>query len=109
MKPVVYDASTIPAPELIKWKSFGWMEISGFLYPAAKKFKISALLIIDIHGGPVMPIITYLHNKVNYYTNELVSSVIFPNIRGSDGFGKIFTELDNGIKKENAVKDIVRY
>ena len=30
------DASTIPAPELIKWKSFDGLEISGFLYPEQK-------------------------------------------------------------------------
>ena len=100
------DASTIPAPELIKWKSFDGLEISGFLYPAAKKFKDKRPVIIDIHGGPVMQSLPIFNNKVNYYTNELGISVIFPNIRGSDGFGKMFAELDNGIKKENAVKDI---
>jgi dipeptidyl aminopeptidase/acylaminoacyl peptidase len=100
------DASTIPAPELIKWKSFDGLEISGFLYPAAKKFKDKRPVIIDIHGGPVQQSLPVFNNKVNYYTNELGISVIFPNIRGSDGFGKMFAELDNGTKKENAVKDI---
>jgi dipeptidyl aminopeptidase/acylaminoacyl peptidase len=100
------DASTIPAPKLIKWKSFDGLEISGFLYPAAKKFRDKRPVIIDIHGGPVQQSLPLFDNKVNYYTNELGISVIFPNIRGSAGFGKTFTELDNGTKKENAVKDI---
>ena len=32
--------------------------------------------------------------------------MIYPNIRGSSGFGRSFEELDNGLLRENAVKDI---
>jgi dipeptidyl aminopeptidase/acylaminoacyl peptidase len=32
--------------------------------------------------------------------------MIFPNVRGSTGFGKTFLKLDNGMKREDAVKDI---
>ena len=32
--------------------------------------------------------------------------MIYPNIRGSSGFGRAFEELDNGLLRENAVKDI---
>lgn len=101
-----FDASTIPEPELIKWKSFDGLEISGFLYPAAKKFGDNRPVIIDIHGGPVTQALPLFNNNVNYYTNELGVSVIFPNIRGSAGFGSEFTELDNGTKREDALKDI---
>lgn len=100
------DASAIPAPRLIKWKSFDGLIISGFLYPASKRFTGKRPVIIDIHGGPVSQALPFYYSNVNYYTNELGISVIFPNIRGSNGFGKVFTELDNGIKKEDALKDI---
>ncbi len=100
------DASAIPAPQLVKWKSFDGLEISGFLYPANKKFSGKRPVIIDIHGGPVSQSLPFYNSTTNYYTNELGISVIFPNIRGSFGFGKSFTEMDNGLKKENAVKDI---
>lgn len=100
------DRSLIPAPQLIKWKSFDSLEISGFLYPASKKFHGKRPVIIDIHGGPVMQALPLYNSNTNYYTNELGVTVIFPNIRGSAGFGPGFTELDNGMKKENAVKDI---
>ena len=33
-------------------------------------------------------------------------AVIQPNVRGSTGFGKSFTDLDNGFQREDAVKDI---
>ena len=100
------DASQIPAPELIKWKGFDGLDISGFLYPASKKFKGKRPVIIDVHGGPVMQSLPLFNNQANYFTNELGITVIYPNIRGSDGFGSKFTELDNGMKKEDAVKDI---
>ena len=32
--------------------------------------------------------------------------MIFPNVRGSTGFGKTFLKLDNGMKREDSVKDI---
>jgi dipeptidyl aminopeptidase/acylaminoacyl peptidase len=32
--------------------------------------------------------------------------MIFPNVRGSTGFGKTFLKLDNGTKREDSVKDI---
>jgi dipeptidyl aminopeptidase/acylaminoacyl peptidase len=100
------DASVIPAPQFVKWKSFDGLEISGFLYPANKRFSGRRPVIIDIHGGPVAQSLPLFDNRTNYYTNELGISVIYPNVRGSDGFGKAFIELDNGMKKENAVKDV---
>ena len=38
--------------------------------------------------------------------NELGVAVIFPNVRGSSGFGKTFLKLDNGMKREDSVADI---
>jgi dipeptidyl aminopeptidase/acylaminoacyl peptidase len=32
--------------------------------------------------------------------------MLYPNVRGSSGFGKTFLALDNGRKREDAVKDI---
>ena len=33
-------------------------------------------------------------------------AIIYPNIRGSSGFGRTFEQADNGLLRENAVKDI---
>ena len=32
--------------------------------------------------------------------------MIFPNVRGSTGYGKAFVNLDNGMKREDSVRDI---
>ena len=44
--------------------------------------------------------------RYNYFVEELGIAVIRPNVRGSAGFGKTFLSLDDGIKREDSVKDI---
>ncbi|MFM7741342.1 MAG: S9 family peptidase, partial [Planctomycetota bacterium] len=45
------NPESLVEPELIRWKSFDGLEISGFYYPAAKKFTGRRPVIINIHGG----------------------------------------------------------
>src|SRR5262249_10115048 len=42
----------------------------------------------------------------NYFLNELGISIIYPNVRGSAGYGKTFLTLDNGVRREDAYRDI---
>ncbi|MEJ7682275.1 MAG: prolyl oligopeptidase family serine peptidase [Segetibacter sp.] len=100
------DVSGITPPQLIKWKSFDGREISGFLYKANKKFTEKTSVIINIHGGPEGQSRPTFIGRNNYYLNELGVSVIYPNVRGSTGYGKTFTDLDNGMKREESVHDI---
>ncbi len=44
--------------------------------------------------------------RSNYYLDELGVAVLYPNVRGSTGFGKTFVKLDNGMLREDSVKDI---
>jgi dipeptidyl aminopeptidase/acylaminoacyl peptidase len=44
--------------------------------------------------------------RSNYFLNEQGIALILPNVRGSSGFGKTFVALDNGLKREDSVKDI---
>ncbi len=93
-------------PKLIEWKSFDDLNISGFLYKANKKFTGKRPVIIQIHGGPEGQSQPGFINRSNYYLNELGISIIYPNVRGSTGFGKTFTDMDNGLNRESSVKDI---
>jgi dipeptidyl aminopeptidase/acylaminoacyl peptidase len=93
-------------PELITWRSFDQLPISGFLYRANSRFTGRRPVIIQIHGGPEGQSRPGFIGRSNYYLNELGVSIIYPNVRGSTGFGKTFTDLDNGLKREESVKDI---
>lgn len=94
-------------PELIRLKSFDGLPVSGFLYrPDGKKFPGKRPIIVSIHGGPESQSRPIFQARNNYYLNELGVAILFPNVRGSSGYGKTFLTLDNGFKREDSVKDI---
>ncbi|HZS45964.1 MAG TPA: prolyl oligopeptidase family serine peptidase [Blastocatellia bacterium] len=100
------DLSEIPDPELIHWKSFDERLISGFLFRPPKKFTGKRPVVIEIHGGPEDEYRPTFWGQDNYLLNEEGVAKIYPNVRGSTGFGKAFLNLDNEFKREDAIKDI---
>lgn len=93
--------------QLIKWPSFDGRTISGFLYlPDAKKFPGRRPVIVNIHGGPEGQFRPGFLGRNNFYLNELGVALIFPNVRGSTGYGKTFLKLDNGTNRDHTHKDI---
>jgi dipeptidyl aminopeptidase/acylaminoacyl peptidase len=100
-------AKQFAEPELVKWKSFDGKEITGFLYkPDATKFPGKRPVVIQIHGGPESQQRPGYLGRNNYFINELGCALIYPNVRGSTGYGKTFVKLDNGFKREDSYKDI---
>ncbi|WP_027843785.1 S9 family peptidase [Mastigocoleus testarum] len=100
------NTENFPEAELVRWKSFDDKIISGFLYRPPAKFKGKRPVIINIHGGPEGQFRPTFLGRLNYYLNELGVAVLFPNVRGSAGYGKTFLKLDNDYKREDSVKDI---
>ena len=100
-------ASRFSEPELVRWRSFDDKEITGFLYlPDKTKFTGPRPVIVNIHGGPEAQFRPIYLARNNYYINELGCAMIFPNVRGSAGYGKTFVKLDNGFDREGSYKDI---
>ena len=100
------STSGFSEPQLIHWKSWDGRSISGFLYKPPARFTGKRPVIIDIHGGPEGQYRPYFAEDDNYYINELGVAKIFPNVRGSTGYGKTFQKLDNGFLREGSYKDI---
>lgn len=101
------DAAKFVEPELVRWKSFDGRMISGFLYRApAAKFPGKRPVLVNIHGGPEAQFQPGFMGRNNYFTDEMGISIIYPNVRGSSGYGKSFLKLDNGMLREDSVKDI---
>ena len=107
------DPSQFSEPEIVRLKSFDGLPISGLLYrPVStpiKEFKGKRPLIINIHSGPEGQSRPVFQARNNYYMNELGCAMIYPNVRGSEGYGKTFLDLDNGFKREDSVKDIAAF
>lgn len=63
-------------------------------------------VLINIHGGPEGQSRASFAAIGQYWANELGIAVLIPNVRGSSGYGKTYLKLDNGMLRENSVKDI---
>lgn len=97
---------SLPEAETIRWKSFDGLTISGVLYRPADRFTGPRPVIVNIHGGPELRERPRALGRSNYFRNELGIALIYPNVRGSIGFGRTFESLDDGPKRGDAVKDI---
>jgi|HubBroStandDraft_1064217.scaffolds.fasta_scaffold02018_8 dipeptidyl aminopeptidase/acylaminoacyl peptidase len=95
-------------PELIHYPT--WDKSGG--HPrmlAAYVYRPSAApspVLIYIHGGPEDQYRPGWDPFVQFLVRELGYAVIAPNVRGSSGYGKSFLALDNGVLREDAVRDI---
>jgi poly(3-hydroxybutyrate) depolymerase len=104
-----FHPDSLPEPEIVKWKSFDGLEISGVFYRPPARFTGPRPVIVSIHGGPNGAAARErprYQGRSAYFLNELGVAMIFPNVRGSFGFGKEFEKLDDGALREDSVKDI---
>lgn len=101
------DASLNVEPELVKMRSFDGLPISAFVYRAdAKRFPGKRPVIISIHGGPEGQSRPMFMGRTNFFMNEMGITLVYPNVRGSTGYGKTYLALDNATKREDSVRDI---
>ncbi|HEY9066174.1 MAG TPA: S9 family peptidase [Burkholderiaceae bacterium] len=100
------DTRTFAEPRIVRWPSFDGRMISGILYPPPARFSGKRPVLVLIHGGPEGQAKLGFLGRYNFLVQELGIAVIQPNVRGSSGYGKTFLALDNGIKREDAVRDI---
>jgi dipeptidyl aminopeptidase/acylaminoacyl peptidase len=104
-----FNPESLPEPEIVRWKSFDGLEISGVLYRPPARFTGPRPVIVNIHGGPNGASARErprYQGRSAYFLNERGVAILYPNVRGSFGFGKEFEKLDDGPLRENAVKDI---
>jgi dipeptidyl aminopeptidase/acylaminoacyl peptidase len=100
------DLRDLPEPEIVKWRSFDGREISGLLYRPPARFSGRRPVVVNIHGGPEAQARPVFQGRNNYLLVELGVALLYPNVRGSTGYGKTFTKLDNGQLREDSVQDI---
>ena len=98
------DPARFVAPELIEFPTFDGRKIPAFYY--RPRTKGPHPVVIRIHGGPEGQARPYFRALVQYLVVESQVAVLVPNVRGSDGYGKSYLLLDNGLLREDSVKDI---
>ena len=101
------DPSRNVEPELVTTKSFDGTPVSAFAYrPDPAKFPGKRPVIMIVHGGPESQFRPGFLGRTGFWVNELGIAVLYPNVRGSSGYGKTFLAMDNGFKREDSVRDI---
>jgi dipeptidyl aminopeptidase/acylaminoacyl peptidase len=98
------DLAALVRPELVTFKSFDGLELSGWLYKP-KNQNGAGPYVISFHGGPEGQERAPFRGDYQALLAQGIG-VFAPNVRGSSGFGKKFVNLDNGELRVNGVKDI---
>lgn len=98
------NPNSFVAPRPIHFRSFDDREIPAFLYQPEDKGPHP--VIINIHGGPEGQSRPLFSGVFQSWIKELGAAVIDPNVRGSAGYGKSYLKLDNGMLREDSVRDI---
>jgi len=97
----------VTQPEVVRTPSFDGLSIPSLVYyPDAKKFPGKRPVLMFFHGGPEGQSRPGYRGTALYYLNELGVALVYPNIRGSTGYGRTYLSLDDTIKREDAVKDV---
>lgn len=101
------DPTRLAEPQVIRFTSFDGLSVPALVYrPKGVPASTRTPVIIDIHGGPEAQTRPSWNYGAQYFADTLGATVILPNVRGSDGYGKRYLNLDNAEKREDSVKDI---
>ncbi|HEX2741018.1 MAG TPA: S9 family peptidase, partial [Rubrobacter sp.] len=93
---------TFRRPRVVRYPSFDGRQIPALFHEPGIE---NAPVIVNVHGGPesqsrpaFAPVTQYLLHR-GY-------AVFFPNVRGSTGYGKTYTHLDDVQLRMDSVKDL---
>ncbi|MDZ4348350.1 MAG: alpha/beta fold hydrolase [Xanthomonadaceae bacterium] len=107
------DATPAVSPEQITFPSFDrnterWRRrIPAFYYrPDRAVDGAGHPVLIILHGGPEIQARPTYSATIQYLVNELGIAILVPNVRGSSGYGRSYLRLDDGRKREDAVRDV---
>ncbi|QGS68063.1 alpha/beta fold hydrolase [Oceanobacillus sp. 143] len=99
------EGGELTEPRLLSYRSFDGLQIPFFYYkpkPAAKKHPV----VIYLHGGPESQSRASYNPLLQYLLSEGFA-ITTPNFRGSTGYGKTYTHLDDARKRMDALKDVI--
>jgi dipeptidyl aminopeptidase/acylaminoacyl peptidase len=106
------EASTAGIPretfvdaELIAYPTFDDREIPAFFSLPDERDPGGAPVIVDVHGGPESQRRPSFSGLTQYFLSRGYA-VLEPNVRGSTGYGREYTHLDDVEKRMDSVRDV---
>ncbi|HEY0558331.1 MAG TPA: S9 family peptidase [Thermoanaerobaculia bacterium] len=101
------DPADLVAGEVVRFKSFDGTEIPGILYrPHQASPQSPVPAIVKVHGGPALQANVGYSGSLQYLINHGYA-VFDINIRGSTGYGKTFSAMDDRKHAEGNLDDCV--
>ncbi len=95
----------LPVSRLVEWPTFDGRRIPGFLLTLPGAPDEPRPTVIDVHGGPE----SQARPNWNPRSVALVANgfnVLWPNVRGSSGYGKPYRSLDDVRLRMDSVRDL---
>ena len=100
------DLTSLPSPKLDRYRSFDGLSVPYFIY-RAKGSQGPSPAVVYIHGGPESQFRPWFDPEIGLYLSKGLT-VVAPNVRGSIGYGRTYTHLDDVRLRMNSVRDIER-
>jgi dipeptidyl aminopeptidase/acylaminoacyl peptidase len=95
---------TLVRPEVIAVPSFDGLRVPALVYRPRRPGPHPVL--IWLHGGPEAQARPAWSALLQHLVTGVGIAVIQPNVRGSDGYGKTYLALDDGVRREGAIRDV---
>jgi len=99
------------APELIHYPTFDTADdgnrrqIPAWFFRPPQQAGERAPVIVLVHGGPEGQTRPYFHPLIQYFLQRGYA-ILAPNVRGSTGYGKAYSHLDDVEKRMDSVADL---
>jgi dipeptidyl aminopeptidase/acylaminoacyl peptidase len=103
------DPDELIRPESIRIEARDGVELQGLLYipdRGSRSGEGPVPVVFDVHGGPTAQSQASWEPAMQYLLDHGIA-VFQPNVRGSTGFGRTYTTLDDREKRLDSVRDLV--
>lgn len=96
------DPERLVEPELVRYSGFEGLDIPAWLYRPAGGGRGA---VVHVHGGPESQDRPGFSAVYQYLVQQGLT-VLAPNVRGSSGYGKTYSHLDDRRKRYDALRDV---
>jgi dipeptidyl aminopeptidase/acylaminoacyl peptidase len=97
--------SAFRAAETVRYESFDGREIPAYWTLPGEAPEDETPVIVDIHGGPTHQRQPWFYPTKQFFLNRGYA-VLEPNVRGSTGYGREYTGLDDVDNRMDSVRDV---
>jgi dipeptidyl aminopeptidase/acylaminoacyl peptidase len=96
--------SSYASPETVRYETFDGLQIPALYYrPAGAQGRLP--VVVRVHGGPEGQSRPIFDAVTQFFLNRGYA-VFLPNVRGSTGYGRAYSHLDDVRRRMDSVKDL---